>query len=116
MRDVIFKEDQSRLRKGHGARNMAEARHFAINLVRLGTGKRSIPTMRKVAEWNPSGLRRILSPHTRQPGLVAMPKPRGQHHERLPRPRSWGRAKPSAISTAATSRPCRSRTTASVRP
>jgi hypothetical protein len=27
---VIFKEDQSRLRAGHGARNMAVVRHFAI--------------------------------------------------------------------------------------
>lgn len=63
--DVIFKEDQSRLRKGHGARNMAVVRHFAINLVRLGKGKRSIKTMRKVAAWNPGELHRILSPQTR---------------------------------------------------
>ena len=32
--DVVFGEDQSRLRKGHGARNMAVVRHFAINLIR----------------------------------------------------------------------------------
>jgi predicted transposase YbfD/YdcC len=60
--DVIFKEDQSRLRRGHGARNMATVRHFAINLVRLGKGKRSTKTMRKVAGWNPAELHRILSP------------------------------------------------------
>ena len=35
--DVIFKEDLSRLRKGHGARNMAVVRHFALNLVRAAT-------------------------------------------------------------------------------
>ena len=32
--DVTFADDQSRLRKGHGARNMATVRHFALNLVR----------------------------------------------------------------------------------
>lgn len=60
--DVIFKEDQSRLRRGHGARNMAVVRHFALNLVRLGKGKRSIKTMRKAAGWNPDELVRILNP------------------------------------------------------
>ena len=47
--DVTFKEDQSRLRKGHGAVNMAIVRHFAINLVRTATDKRSIKTRRKRA-------------------------------------------------------------------
>lgn len=32
--DVTFGEDQSRLRKGHGAKNMAVVRHFALNLIR----------------------------------------------------------------------------------
>ena len=32
--DVVFGDDQSRLRKGHGAKNMAVVRHFAINHVR----------------------------------------------------------------------------------
>ena len=32
--DVVFAEDQSRLRKGNGAHTMAIVRHFAINLIR----------------------------------------------------------------------------------
>jgi hypothetical protein len=60
--DVIFKEDQSRLRAGHGARNMAVVRQFAINAVRLGKGKRSIKTTRKLAGWNPDKLARLLAP------------------------------------------------------
>jgi hypothetical protein len=32
--DVTFGDDQSRLRKCHGAKNMATFRHFALNLVR----------------------------------------------------------------------------------
>jgi len=60
--DLIFKEDQSRLRAGHGARNMAVVRHFAINAVRLGKGKRSVKTTRKLAGWNPDELARLLAP------------------------------------------------------
>ena len=47
--DVTFNEDQSRLRKGFGARNMAVVRHFALNLVRSATDKRSIKLLRKLA-------------------------------------------------------------------
>ena len=50
--DVTFNEDQSRLRKGFGARNMAVVRHFALNLVRSATDKRSIKLRRKLAAWN----------------------------------------------------------------
>jgi predicted transposase YbfD/YdcC len=60
--DVVFNEDQSRLRKGHGAHYMAIVRHFAINTVRLAKGKHSIKTTRKLAGWDPDELARILTP------------------------------------------------------
>ncbi len=63
--DVIFREDQSRLRKGHGARNMAVVRHFAINAVRLGKGKHSIKSTRKLAGWDPKILAGLLTPYPR---------------------------------------------------
>jgi predicted transposase YbfD/YdcC len=63
--DVVFREDQSRLRRGHGARNMAVVRHFAINAVRLGKGTRSIKTMRKIAGWNQNELANLLIPKSR---------------------------------------------------
>jgi predicted transposase YbfD/YdcC len=59
--DVTFAEDQSRLRKGHGARNMATARHFALNLVRTAQDKRSIKSRRKIAGWDPTYLDAILT-------------------------------------------------------
>jgi predicted transposase YbfD/YdcC len=59
--DVVFGDDQSRLRKGHGARNMAVVRHFALNLVRAATDKRSIKLRRKVASWNPDYLHTLLN-------------------------------------------------------
>jgi predicted transposase YbfD/YdcC len=59
--DVTFADDQSRLRKGHGARNMATVRHFALNLVRTATDKRSIKSRRKLAGWSPDYLQAMLS-------------------------------------------------------
>ena len=58
--DVTFGDDQSRLRTGHGAKNMAVVRHFAINLVRSVTDKRSVRLRRKCATWNPDYLATIL--------------------------------------------------------
>jgi predicted transposase YbfD/YdcC len=60
--DVTFNEDQSRLRAGHGAKNMAIVRHFALNLVRHVADKRSIKRRRKQASWNPQYLLQILGP------------------------------------------------------
>lgn len=59
--DVTFADDQSRLRKGHGARNMATVRHFALNLVRAVKDKRSIKSRRKIAGWDPAYLDAILA-------------------------------------------------------
>jgi predicted transposase YbfD/YdcC len=81
--DVTFNEDQSRLRKGHGAKNMAVVRHFALNLVRQAvetpppppkpaglrrkTGKpnaakrpTSIKLRRKIAGWDTHYLATVL--------------------------------------------------------
>jgi len=58
--DVVFNDDQSRLRKGHGAHNMAVVRHFALNLVRALSDRRSIKRRRKVAGWNLDYLASII--------------------------------------------------------
>ena len=58
--DVVFKDDQSRLRKGHGAKNMAVVRHFAINLVRAAKDKHTIKLRRKAAGWDPAYLAVML--------------------------------------------------------
>jgi hypothetical protein len=59
---MTFHEDQSRLRAGHGAKNMAVVRHFALNLVRQATDKRSIKRCRKRASCDPQYLLQILQP------------------------------------------------------
>ena len=58
--DVTFGEDLSRLRKGHGAKNMAIVRHLALNLVRQLQDNRSIKLRRKRAELNLDYLAQIL--------------------------------------------------------
>jgi len=75
--DVVFAEDQSRLRKGHGARNMAVVRHFAINLVRTAPEperppplkpqrkatkprRTSVKLRRKIAAWKREYLAKAL--------------------------------------------------------
>lgn len=63
--DVTFREDLSRLRKGHGAKNMALVRHFALNLVRQVNDRRSIKLRRKRADRNPDYLVEILQPIAR---------------------------------------------------
>ena len=60
--DVTFNEDQSRLRTGHGAKNMAVVRHFALNLVRQCADKKSIKRRRKCAARDPEYLAEILGP------------------------------------------------------
>src|SRR5215204_936085 len=58
--DVLFREDHSRLRKGHGAQNMAIVRHFALNLVRRASDQRSLKRRRKCAGWDTQYLAQLL--------------------------------------------------------
>ncbi len=58
--DVEFKDDLSRYRTGHGAKNMATVRRFALGLVRANKTKGSVKTRRKRAGWDPDFLREIL--------------------------------------------------------
>jgi len=58
--DVEFKDDLSRYRSGHGAKNMAIVRRFALGLVRANKTKGSVKTKRKSAGWNPSYLLELL--------------------------------------------------------
>lgn len=63
--DVTFNDDLARVRKGHGAKNMAIVRHFAINLVRAAADKNSIKLRRKLAGWDIKYLAAILGLQSR---------------------------------------------------
>ncbi len=59
--DVTFGDDQSRLRKGYGAKSMAVVRHFALNLVQAAKNEHSIHLRRKLATWTPAYLEHLLN-------------------------------------------------------
>ena len=58
--DVTFREDQSRLRMGHGAENFAVLRHIALNLLRQEPSAKSLPRKRLACALNPDYLLKVL--------------------------------------------------------
>ena len=62
MLDVTFREDDSRVRDHHAARNLAILRKVAINLVRRDrSAKASIRARRKKAAWDDNDMRQLLA-------------------------------------------------------
>ena len=60
--DIAFREDESRIRKNHGAQNFAILRHIALNaLKREPTAKIGIKNKRLKAGWDERYLFRVLS-------------------------------------------------------
>ena len=58
--DVEFGDDLSRYRTGHGAKNMAVVRRFALGLIRANKAAGSVKTRRKKASWDPDFLLKVL--------------------------------------------------------
>ena len=60
--DVVFNEDQARIRRGHGPENMAVIRHIALNLLQQDkTTKAGIQTKRLKAGWDNKYLTNLLA-------------------------------------------------------
>ena len=60
--DMAFREDECRVRKGHGAENLARLRHFALNLLKQErTAKIGVKNKRLKAGWDHDYLLRLLN-------------------------------------------------------
>ncbi len=59
--DVIFKEDESRIREGFAAENMAVIRHLALNMLKMESSKESVRGKRLKAGWDENFLLSVLS-------------------------------------------------------
>lgn len=59
--DVVFREDESRIRRDHGGQNMAVLRQVALNLLRKDETKRlSLRMKRKRAGWDDAFLAQVV--------------------------------------------------------
>ncbi len=59
--DMVFREDESRMRKGHSPENFAILRRIALNLVKRDTSSKfSLKARRKAAGWNNDYLEKLL--------------------------------------------------------
>jgi predicted transposase YbfD/YdcC len=60
--DVAFRADESRVRTGHGAENLAVLQHIALNLLRRETtAKSSIKGKRLMCGWDDTYLAKVLT-------------------------------------------------------
>ena len=50
--DIVFRDDECRLRTNHAPANFATLKHIALNLIRRAKSKDSIRLRRKVASWD----------------------------------------------------------------
>jgi predicted transposase YbfD/YdcC len=58
--DMVFRDDESRVRNGNAPANLAAIRHMAQNLIRARKGKLSVKANRKAAAWDDNHLIGLL--------------------------------------------------------
>ena len=59
--DMVFRDDECRVRTGHAPANFATIKHMASNLLRRGKGKHSMRSSRRIAAWDEDFLYALLT-------------------------------------------------------
>ena len=59
--DMVFRDDECRIRTEHAPANFATPRHMAYNLARKAPGKASIRLKRKTASWDDNYLASLIA-------------------------------------------------------
>jgi predicted transposase YbfD/YdcC len=59
--DMVFRDDECRVRKDHAPANFTTLKHMAHNLIRMAPGKDSLRLKRKVAAWDDEFLVSLLA-------------------------------------------------------
>lgn len=59
--DMVFRDDECRVRTAHAPANFATIKHMAQNLLRLAPGKDSLRLRRKVAAWDDEFLATVIA-------------------------------------------------------
>ncbi len=58
--DMVFRDDECRIRKANAPANFATIKHIAGNLMRRAAGKHSMRVKRRLAAWDDSFLARVI--------------------------------------------------------
>ena len=59
--DMIFRDDECRVRTNHAPANFTTIKHMALNLIRRAPGKDSMRLKRKVAAWDDDFLASVIT-------------------------------------------------------
>jgi predicted transposase YbfD/YdcC len=59
--DMVFRDDECRIRKDHAPANFATVKHMASNLLRRAPGKESLRVKRKMAAWDDDYLAKLIT-------------------------------------------------------
>ena len=60
--DMIFRDDECRVRTDHAPANFTTIKHMAHNLIRKAPGKASLRLKRKTAGWDDNFLAALIAP------------------------------------------------------